>query len=96
MVFRSSAFQPRPLALAYGKKRTKENAITISIKLKMDKSNKKSWLQITGALLILTGVTSIFPENDTCLHTALQIIFVLGCLVFIIGGYCSIKHKSPF
>lgn len=59
-----------------------------------DKTNKNSWLQITGAILILIGATSIFPENDTWLHTALQITFVLGCIVFIIGGRFSIKKKN--
>lgn len=52
----------------------------------MVKTNKNSWLQITGAILILIGATSVFPDNDTWLHTALQITFVSGCIVFIIGG----------
>jgi len=60
----------------------------------MDKTNKNNWLQITGAILILIGATSIFPENDTWLHTALQIIFVLGCIVFIIGGRFSKKINA--
>lgn len=57
----------------------------------MDKTNKNSWLQIAGAILILIGATSVFPENDTWLHTSLQIIFVLGCIVFITGGRFSKK-----
>ena len=60
----------------------------------MDKTNKNSWLQITGAILILIGTISIFPENDTWLHTTLQIIFVLGCIIFIIGGRFSNKMKN--
>lgn len=62
----------------------------------MDNSNKKSWLQIAGAVLILIGATNIFPENDTWLHTTLQITFVLGCIVFIIGGRFSAKKKTQF
>ena len=61
---------------------------------KMDKTNKNSRLQITGAILILIGATSIFPENDTWLHTALQIIFVLGCIFFIISGRFSKKMNA--
>jgi len=62
----------------------------------MKKTNKNSWLQITGAVLILIGATSIFPENDTWLHTALQIIFVVGCIVLVIGGRLSKKKKNKF
>lgn len=61
---------------------------------RMDKTNKNNWLQVTGAILILIGATSIFPENDTWLHTALQITFVLGCVVFIVGGRFSKKMKN--
>jgi len=62
----------------------------------MKKTNKNSWLQITGAVLILIGATSIFPENDTWLHTTLQITFVLGCIVLVIGGRLSTKKKNKF
>jgi intracellular septation protein A len=44
-----------------------------------------------GAILILLGTMSLFPENDTLLHTVLQIVFVVGCLIFIYGGRMSRK-----
>jgi len=47
-----------------------------------------------GAILILIGATSIFPENDTWLHTTLQITFVVGCIVFIIGARFPTKKKN--
>lgn len=40
----------------------------------------------TGSLLILLGALSIFPENDTWIHTSLQVIFVAGCILFVYGG----------
>lgn len=30
---------------------------------------------------------SIFPKNDTWIHTKLQIMFVAGCILFVIGRY---------
>ncbi len=52
---------------------------------------KSNWMNVLGAILILTGALSIFPENDTWLHTTLQITFVVGCILFIIGGRLSKK-----
>ena len=57
----------------------------------MEKTHKYQKLNIVGAILILTGALSIFPENDTWLHTSLQITFVVGCILFIIGGRLSNK-----
>ena len=47
----------------------------------------------SGSTLILTGALSIFPENDTWIHTTLQITFVIGCLLFVYGGYKLKKSK---
>jgi len=52
---------------------------------------KSNWMNVLGAILILTGALSIFPENDTWLHTTLQITFLAGCILFIIGGRLSKK-----
>ena len=78
--------------MASCKKRTEENAITTQTKLNMRKSDKNNWLRYVGAILILIGVISIFPENDTLLHTTLQITFVVGCVIFIIGGRLPKKN----
>jgi len=75
--------------LAFSQKRNEENAITTQNKLNMRKSDKNNWFRFVGAILILIGATSIFPENDTWLHTALQVTFVLGCIIFILGGRLS-------
>ncbi|MDA3944293.1 MAG: alpha/beta hydrolase [Bacteroidetes bacterium] len=66
----------------------------LNSKLKMRKTDKNNWLNLTGALLILIGATSIFPENDTWLHTALQITFVAGCLVYLLGAQKANKIKN--
>ncbi len=60
----------------------------------MNMALKKIHLQYVGAILILIGEISIFPENDTMLHTSLQIIFVLGCIIFIISGRLTKKPNS--
>ncbi len=54
---------------------------------------KSNWLNVMGAVLILLGSLSIFPENDTWLHTTLQIIFVIGCIIFIVSGRISKKSN---
>ena len=51
------------------------------------RETKSNWLNITGAILILIGALSIFPKNDTYLHTTLQITFIVGCLLFVLGAY---------
>lgn len=48
----------------------------------------------TGSLLILIGALSIFPENDTWLHTTLQIVFIAGCALFVYGGSLAKKSKN--
>ena len=57
----------------------------------MDIFNKYNWQQVTGALFILLGALSIFPENDTWIHTSLQLIFIFGCLLFVYGGATTKK-----
>ncbi|WP_127845837.1 alpha/beta hydrolase [Psychroflexus aestuariivivens] len=57
----------------------------------MKKTKTKNKFQIIGAVLILTGALSIFPENDTWLHTTLQITFVIGCIIFLLDGRYSKK-----
>jgi alpha/beta superfamily hydrolase len=56
----------------------------------MKKTQKYQKLNVVGAILILIGALSIFPENDTWLHTTLQITFVVGCIVYLLG----IKNKN--
>lgn len=52
----------------------------------MNPTKKQSPLMKIGAILILIGALSIFPENDTRIHTGLQITFVIGCILFLLGG----------
>lgn len=52
----------------------------------MERFKKQNWQMKTGSLLILLGALSIFPENDTWIHTSLQVIFVAGCILFVYGG----------
>lgn len=61
----------------------------------MKKTNGNNWLHVAGAILILIGALSIFPENNTSLHTTLQITFVVGCIVFVLGGLLTKKTKQP-
>lgn len=62
----------------------------------MGNTIKSNWVNIWGAILILTGGLSIFLKNDTWPHTTLQVVFVVGCILFIVGGrltsklYCSV------
>jgi dienelactone hydrolase len=60
----------------------------------MKKTNKNNWLNVIGAILIIIGATSIFPENDTWLHTTLQISFVVGCFVYLLGVQKANKVKN--
>ena len=60
----------------------------------MKKTNKNNWLKILGAIFVLIGALSIFPENDTWLHTALQITFFIGCIVYLIGVRRAKKAKN--
>ena len=48
----------------------------------------------TGSLLILLGALSIFTENDTWIHTTLQIVFIAGCILFVYGGSLAKKGKN--
>lgn len=48
----------------------------------IETTKQQSWIKKAGAILILIGALSIFPENDTLPHTMLQITFVLGCIVY--------------
>jgi len=59
----------------------------------MKKKMGQNWQMKTGAILILTGALSIFPENDTWIHTTLQIIFVVGCIFFVYSCYISKNIK---
>lgn len=61
----------------------------------MDKIKEYNWLQIIGAILILIGTGSIFLKNDTWLHTSFQINFVLGCIIFIVGGRSKRNGNLP-
>jgi dienelactone hydrolase len=60
----------------------------------MERFKKQNWQMKTGSLLILFGALSIFPENDTWIHTTLQIIFVTGCILFVYGGSLAKKSKN--
>jgi drug/metabolite transporter (DMT)-like permease len=50
------------------------------------KLNINNWPKVLGAILILLGALSILLENGTALHTGLQITFVLGCVVYLLGN----------
>lgn len=52
----------------------------------MNNIKQYNWLAKLGAILILTGALSIFPENDTWLHSILQITFIFGCVIFVVGN----------
>lgn len=60
----------------------------------MKKTKSKNWLHLTGTILILIGASSIFPENDTWLHTTLQVTFVVGCIIFLLGQHFSKKLNN--
>mgnify|MGYP006291909319 CR=1 FL=1 len=60
----------------------------------MKKKIKQNWQIKTGAIIILIGALSIFPENDTWLHTTLQITFIIGCILFVYGGYLAKKNNN--
>jgi len=47
-----------------------------------------------GSILILIGALSIFPENDSWMHTTLQIVFIAGCVLFVYGGSLAKKSKN--
>lgn len=79
------------MVLAFGEKRIE---ISTKLKIKMKNTKRKHWLHFIGALLILIGALSIFPENDTWLHTTLQITFVLGCVLFLLGSHLSKKLNN--
>lgn len=51
----------------------------------METTKKQSRTMNAGALLILIGALSIFPENDTWMHSVLQITFFAGCVVYLVG-----------
>src|SRR6056297_353616 len=60
----------------------------------MERFKKQNWQMKTGSILILIGALSIFPENDTWVHTSLQITFVAGCILFVYGGSIAKKSKN--
>jgi len=60
----------------------------------MNTTKQHKWLAKLGAILILTGALSIFPENDTWLHTTLQITFIVGCVIFVLGNRLTRKVKN--
>lgn len=60
----------------------------------MKNLDKKNLIRKIGAILLLIGALSIFPENDTWLHTLLQITFVLGCILFLLGNRLVKKSKN--
>ena len=57
----------------------------------MERFKNQNWQMKIGAILILIGALSIFPENDTWIHTILQITFVTGCILFVYGGSLAKK-----
>jgi len=57
----------------------------------MERFKNQNWQMKTGAILILIGALSIFPENDTWIHTTLQITFITGCILFVYGGSLAKK-----
>jgi len=82
------------MAMAPCPKRAKESKITFKQYLMMKRKTQQNWQMKTGALLILVGALSIFPANDTWIHTALQIVFVAGCILFVLGGSLAKKGKG--
>jgi dienelactone hydrolase len=60
----------------------------------MENTKGQTRLMKTGALLILIGALSIFPENDTWIHTSLQLTFVAGCILFLVGNRLAKKSKN--
>jgi len=60
----------------------------------MERFKNQNWQMKTGAILILIGALSILPENETWIHTTLQIIFVAGCILFVYGGSLAKKSKN--
>jgi len=59
----------------------------------MKKKTRQNWQMKTGAIVILIGALSIFAENDTWIHTTLQITFVVGCIIFLLGGRLAREVK---
>ncbi|WP_421811600.1 alpha/beta hydrolase [Flagellimonas sp.] len=62
----------------------------------MGNTIKSNWVNVWGAILILTGGLSIFLENGTWPHTTLQVVFVVGCILFIVGGRLYNKLNCSF
>jgi len=62
--------------------------------LSMNDTKQQNWLANTGAILILIGAVSIFTENDSWLHTTLQITFIVGCIIFVLGNRLTRKVKN--
>jgi len=60
----------------------------------MERFKKQNWQMKTGAIFILIGALSIFPENGTWIHTTLQITFIAGCILFVFGGSLARKSKN--
>src|SRR6056297_1616712 len=60
----------------------------------MERFKNQNWQMKTGSILILIGALSIFPENDTWIHTTLQTLFVTGCILFVYGGSLAKKSKN--
>jgi protein-S-isoprenylcysteine O-methyltransferase Ste14 len=60
----------------------------------MEHLYKDNLLMKTGAALILLGTLSIFTDNGTRIHTVLQITFVAGCILFVLGGWLLKKEKN--
>lgn len=48
----------------------------------MQNSKKFSPIQIVGIVLFLVGALSIFPPNDVWYHDVLQVVYVIGALLF--------------
>ena len=60
----------------------------------MERFKNQNWQMKAGSILILIGALSIFPENDTWMHTTLQIVFIAGCVLFVYGGSLAKKSKN--
>ena len=48
-------------------------------------SNNHRLAKVTGGAAMLVGAISIFANQSTLLHTALQFTFVAGCILYLFG-----------
>ncbi|WP_424989371.1 alpha/beta hydrolase [Flagellimonas sp.] len=58
----------------------------------MQKSKWSKRIKLIGVVLILSGILSLFLEKSSWIHTASQISFVLGCVLYLMSS--SFKNNT--